>query len=468
MAHTKYTNRDGSLDMRFKVNKQAIQVLQERVRMKEEALRLAEKAIESEKAPVKVEPVICCVCMDKEATQKGHAKLDCGHMYCISCFAQHARNSNKCPLCRDVFAPAPKEEREKIPSFVIADQVQDALRRFLPSMSHDDDDDVIFNLLAAIPSDESSLRLQSLLRNELTSAAIRVANWYEPSSDYDFHNTNEDDVENAENYLFGGRAARRRRASGVAAYEAYRLDLDTAYQALRQAQSPEPAQAPERAQALENAAENIAAASAGNMESVAMEIDPNPPPGFAPRQLFADEQVVLDGLNRGSSSLAEAAARASELVGSATSDSVQGTSSLDQASWTASRNVRAGEELTFEGDSESGTGTWTASRDIRAGEELTFDYESSDSTQGNPEQDFIPLESEFDAMAALAAHDDALPRSSPPEDGEIVEDDSMERYFDLAVSEAESELADAVAEIASERAAARSGGEDSFTTPIRR
>jgi hypothetical protein len=90
--------------------------------------------------------------------------------------------------------------------------------------------------------------------------------------------------------------------------------------------------------------------------------------------------------------------------------------------------------------------SWTASRDIRAGEELTFDYESSDSTQGNPEQDFIPLEPvEFDAMAALAARDDALPRSSPPEDGEIVEDDSLVRYFDQAASEAESELADAVA-----------------------
>jgi hypothetical protein len=60
---------------------------------------------------------------------------------------------------------------------------------------------------------------------------------------------------------------------------------------------------------------------------------------------------------------------------------------------------------------------------------------------------------EFDAMAALAAHDDALPRSSPPEDGEIVEDDTLARYFDQAVSEAENELEDAVAEAAA--AAAR-------------
>jgi len=86
------------------------------------------------------------------------------------------------------------------------------------------------------------------------------------------------------------------------------------------------------------------------------------------------------------------------------------------------------------------------------------------SVQGNPEQDFIPLEPvEFDAMAALAARDDALSPPSPPEDGEIVEDDSLARYFDQAVSEAESELADAVSE-----AAEASAGPWQQLTPPRR
>jgi len=375
MAHTKYTNRDGSLDMRFKVNQKAVQARLEakRVRMKEEALRLAEKAIESAKAPVKVEPVICCVCMDKEATQKGQAKLDCGHTYCISCFAQHARNSNKCPLCRDVFAPAPKEVREKIPSFVIGDQVQDQLDRFLPSEA---DAEAVFGYLAATPT-VAYVRLRSLLINEITSAAVRVANWYEPSTDYGFHNENEEDM-------------REGRFASLRAYDV-------------QAQEAQEAQ-----EALERAAENVTAAATGNMESVAMEIDPNPPPGFpARRRLFPDESELVE---QGISSLAQASWRATELVGSADPDLV-----------------------------------------------------SSDSTQGNPEQDFVPLDSDFDAMAALAARDDALSPPSPPEDGEIVEDDTLARYFDQAVSEAESELADAVSE-----AAEASAGPWQQLTPPRR
>ena len=373
MARTKYTNRDGSLDMRFKVNQKAVQARLEakQARMKEEALNLAKRATES----VKVEPVICCVCMDEKATQKGQAKLDCGHMYCISCFAQHARLSNKCPLCRTSFAPEPKEEREKIPSFVIADQVQDQLDRFLPSEADAED---VFGFLAVTPSVAYN-RLRSLLQNECLSSAIRVANWYEQSSDYGFHNTNEEDILDA-------------------ADEQDEQDV-RAHQEAQEAQ-----------EALGRAAGNITAAAAtGNMESVAMEIDPNPPPGFpARRRLFPEDSDPPTTPPRTHLTLAQAAVRASELV--------RDTSPADM------------------------------------------------SVQGNPEQDFIPFEPvEFDAMAALAARDDALSPPSPPEDGEIVEDDSLERYFEQAVSDAESELADAVAE-----AAEASAGPWQPLTPPRR
>jgi hypothetical protein len=371
MAHTKHTNRDGSLDMRFKVNQKAVQarLKAKRSQMKEEALRLAKEAIE----PVKVDPVICCVCMDGEATQKGQAKLDCGHTYCISCFTQHARLSNKCPLCREHFAPEPKKEREVIPAFVIADQVHDQLDRMLPSEADAED---VFGFLAVTPSVAYG-RLRSLLRNECLSAACSVANWYEPSSDYGFHNTNMEDIVDAAN---------ERDEQNVRAHY----------------------QAQEAQEALERAAENITVAATGNMESVAMEVDPNPPPGFPARRrlVYPDESESADRRDRVLAS----------------DDLSQGISSLAQASWRAT-------ELVVSADP---------------------DLVSSDSTQGNPEQDFIPLESDFDAMAALAARDDALPNSSssPPEDGEIVEDDSLVRYFDQAASEAESELADAVAEAA--------------------
>ena len=101
---------------------------------------------------------------------------------------------------------------------------------------------------------------------------------------------------------------------------------------------------------------------------------------------------------------------------------------------------------------------------------------SSESVEGNPaEPDFIPLESmEFDAMAALAARDNNLMHHSPPEDGEIVEDDTLEEYFDQAVREAQSELAEAEQQRdsrrtrAARRQQAQEDAENSFTTPLRR
>jgi len=113
MTNTERTNLDGTPDMRFKSNRQAefahmkaqVLLLESKVTKLNDMLR--EKRL-TEK-PAKVKPATCCICMEESAMQKGQAKLDCGHTYCISCFTQHARNSNKCPLCRDSFAPEPKK-----------------------------------------------------------------------------------------------------------------------------------------------------------------------------------------------------------------------------------------------------------------------------------------------------------------------------------------------------------------------
>ena len=112
MTNTERTNLDGTPDMRFKANRQA-----ELADMKAQVLLLESKFVDissmmSERVtekPSKVKPATCCICMEESAMQKGQAKLDCGHTYCISCFTQHARISNKCPLCRDSFAPEPKK-----------------------------------------------------------------------------------------------------------------------------------------------------------------------------------------------------------------------------------------------------------------------------------------------------------------------------------------------------------------------
>ena len=42
----------------------------------------------------------CSICMEKIENNSG-CKLKCGHDFCVDCFANLARTSNKCALCRD-------------------------------------------------------------------------------------------------------------------------------------------------------------------------------------------------------------------------------------------------------------------------------------------------------------------------------------------------------------------------------
>lgn len=58
----------------------------------------------------------CLICTEEI---QGPVILKCGHTLCASCFAQHARVSNKCPFCRDQFAPPPKKLREQMPPEII-------------------------------------------------------------------------------------------------------------------------------------------------------------------------------------------------------------------------------------------------------------------------------------------------------------------------------------------------------------
>jgi hypothetical protein len=52
----------------------------------------------------------CCL----EEIKNGIVILKCSHVYCPSCYAEHSRHDNKCPMCRDEFASKPKKT-ETIP-----------------------------------------------------------------------------------------------------------------------------------------------------------------------------------------------------------------------------------------------------------------------------------------------------------------------------------------------------------------
>lgn len=71
-----------------------------------------------------IESGSCAICY--EPMVYSHASLKCKHNYCLDCFSKHCRNDNKCPLCRDEFAPmvkkplvAPSEYKEAIAYMVI-------------------------------------------------------------------------------------------------------------------------------------------------------------------------------------------------------------------------------------------------------------------------------------------------------------------------------------------------------------
>ena len=52
----------------------------------------------------------CLICTD---IMRGHVILECGHEYCVECFAKHSRINNTCPFCRKVYAPPIKDTVDK-------------------------------------------------------------------------------------------------------------------------------------------------------------------------------------------------------------------------------------------------------------------------------------------------------------------------------------------------------------------
>ena len=58
----------------------------------------------------------CVIC--GESMKNNCCMLKCNHMFCTSCFAEHSRNSNSCPLCRVEYCTKPKKV-EKIPRQVL-------------------------------------------------------------------------------------------------------------------------------------------------------------------------------------------------------------------------------------------------------------------------------------------------------------------------------------------------------------
>ena len=58
----------------------------------------------------------CVIC--GESMKDNCCMLKCKHMFCTSCFAEHSRNSNSCPLCREEYCSKVKKI-EKMPRQIL-------------------------------------------------------------------------------------------------------------------------------------------------------------------------------------------------------------------------------------------------------------------------------------------------------------------------------------------------------------
>lgn len=137
-------NKDGSLDMRCRANKKVIKEryeaeiarlsielehcktlnenLSQRVKFQHAAI---EKLSPDNHEEIDPDELVCAICMDN---MQGKVTLKCGHELCPECFAQHSRQNNTCPFCRDEFASKVKKRD------IMPDTVMDSIleRTFAP------------------------------------------------------------------------------------------------------------------------------------------------------------------------------------------------------------------------------------------------------------------------------------------------------------------------------------------------
>ena len=133
-------NLDGSLDMRrkknkewlAKLNKHEIKTLRDELGvLKTKNSSLETRMLRQNKTIKKLsggkekeldpESCDCAICMEP---MQGQVALRCGHELCPYCFAQHARQNNTCPFCREEFSCKPQKPPEPMPDSV-ADAIVD-------------------------------------------------------------------------------------------------------------------------------------------------------------------------------------------------------------------------------------------------------------------------------------------------------------------------------------------------------
>lgn len=86
---------------------------QESKHYQDEVLKMTEKELELFS---KIEEEPCVICGD--IMEQDCCKLKCNHKFCASCFAQHSRVSDKCPLCRTSVSGQDVKIMEKMNTYI--------------------------------------------------------------------------------------------------------------------------------------------------------------------------------------------------------------------------------------------------------------------------------------------------------------------------------------------------------------
>jgi hypothetical protein len=98
----------GFPDMRYSINKQIFnEYLEWKQKNVKNIERFRNKFTEEEFVQNKIKSYNCVICMDE--IDDNLCMLKCKHAFCVSCYSQHIRIKNDCPLCRDVICEKVKK-----------------------------------------------------------------------------------------------------------------------------------------------------------------------------------------------------------------------------------------------------------------------------------------------------------------------------------------------------------------------
>jgi len=133
-------NKDGSLNMRLKKNKDAkeyLYYLKKNAIMKQYGELIEQKKQEKikEMCVIRIDTSKredCPICMED---MSGRAILDCAHVFCIKCSIEHFRKRNTCPLCRAKVCELPTKD---VPEGLIGGIVDENLNEIYPERFNQD------------------------------------------------------------------------------------------------------------------------------------------------------------------------------------------------------------------------------------------------------------------------------------------------------------------------------------------